>query len=109
LAKIVAKFYTYGSVYQTENVVWSGTPPTQVTISENIPHPENKPVEKVRLVLTDGAGAEIATIDTFTVTRSILMGRITEIDMEWPYAPERRPLLMSEIVDIDMQWPYAPF
>lgn len=109
-SKLIVKFYTYADAYEGENLLWSGTTPTQVTILENIRHPQDGPVKKVRLVLTDGTGAEVATINTFTVRRSNLMGRITEIDMEWPYASfERRSVLMSEIADIDMQWPYAPF
>jgi len=109
-AMIVAKFYTYGGVYDNEAVVWSGTTPTQVAISENIPHPENKPVEKIRLVLTDGEGAEIATIGTFTVTRNDLASRVVDIYMEWPFASTaRKNELNSEIVAIYLQWPFAPF
>lgn len=109
-AKIVAKFYTYTDSYQSENIVWSGTPPTQVAISEDIPHPQGEPIEKIKLVLTDGAGAEIATIGTFTVTRDLLAGRVVDIYIEWPFAslPERDNLY-SEIVDIYLQWPFAPF
>ena len=109
-AMIVAKFYTYGGTYGNESIVWSGTTPTQLSLSENIPHPENKAVENVRLDLTtDDTENVIATIASFTVCRDDLFGRIMAIKGEWPYAsPDERNALFNEIMDIKGQWPYAP-
>jgi len=110
-SKLVVKFYTYGNVYENENVFWSGTTPANVAGIGNIPHPENIGTKKVRLDLTtDNTEDVIATIATFTVTRNILNGRLVAIYLEWPFAsPERRNVLMKEITDIYLQWPFAPF
>jgi len=110
-SRLVVKFYTYGNVYENENMFWSGTTPANVVKFENVPHPENIGTKKVRLDLTtDNTEDVIATVVTFTVTRDILMGRVVKIYLEWPFAsPERRNVLMSEIVDIYLQWPFAPF
>ena len=109
-AMIVAKFYTYADAYDNESIAWSGTTPTQVTISENIPHPENKAVKKVRLDLTtDNTENVIATIGSFVVRRDDLFGRIMAIKGRWPYAsPDERDNLFQEIMDIKGQWPIAP-
>ena len=107
-ASIVAKFYTYTDNYQTESIFWSGSPPARVTKFENIPHPQGKAVEKIRLVLTDG-GQELATLATFVNTRSSLLGRIMKIKGRWPYAgTAERSALLSEIMGIKGKWPYAP-
>jgi len=110
-SKLVVKFYAYDNVtFENENVIETFVPPAHVEENENARHPEGIGVKRARLVLTDGAGAKIATIATFTVTRSILMARIAEIDLRWPYASfAERSVLMAEIADIDLQWPYAPF
>ena len=109
-AKLVVKFYTYGDIFENENVFWSGTTPAHVEKNESVPHPENIGVEKARLDLTtENTEDVIATVATFTVTRSFLNGRVVDIYMEWPFAsPERRSVLMSEIVDIYLQWSFAP-
>ena len=110
-SRLVLKFYTYADAYQAESLIWSGTPPAHVILFENILHPENKPVEKTRLVLTDEVGTEIATLATFTVTRDILVGRIVNIYvLEWPFASlQERDVLASEIVNIYIKWPFAPY
>ena len=110
-SKLVAKFYTYGDAYENESVFWSGITPAQVVKFENVPHPDNIGVKKVRLDLTtDDTENVIQTVATFIVTRDILNGRLVEIYLEWPFAsPERRNVLNSEIVDIYLQWPFAPF
>lgn len=106
---LVAKFYSWGNDNQGENVVWENMP-WHLTDNIEVPHPQGKAVENVRLVLVDETGAEIATIETFTVRRSNLMGRLADIDMEWPYASlQLRSVLMAEIAGIDMQWPYASY
>jgi len=108
-AMIVAKFYTYGGVYDNEAVVWSGTTPTQLSLSENIPHPENKPVENLTLYLTDNVGSVIETIDSYVVRRSDLMARISAIKSRWPFADAaERSALISEISAIKSKWPFAP-
>ena len=109
-SKLVVKFYTYGDAYENESLFCSGTTPAQVVKFEDIPHPENVGVQKVRLDLTtDDTENVIETVATFTVTRSTLNGRLVEIYLEWPFASiEQRSVLMSEIVDIYLQWPFAP-
>ena len=108
-SKLVVKFYTYGDAYENENVIETFSPPWHVEENELAHHPEDIGVEKAKLVLTDGACAEIATIATFTVTRGDLFARIVDIYLEWPFAmPDRKNHLMAEIVDIYLQWPFAP-
>jgi len=111
-SKLVVKFYDYLDAYENENVIETFVPPAHVEENENARHPEGIGVKRARLVLTDGAGAEIATIATYTVTRSILFGRVVDIYVkEWPFAtPAERSVLYSEIVDIYVTaWPFAPF
>ena len=109
-AMIVAKFYTYADAYDNESIVWNGTTPTQLSLSENIPHPENKAVENVRLDLTtDNTENVIATIGSFVVRRDDLFGRMMAIKGRWPYAsPDERNALFQEIMDMKGQWPIAP-
>ena len=109
-SKLVVKFYTYGDAYENENVIETFTPAWHVEENELARHPEDIGVKKAELVLTNGAGAEIDTIATFTVTRDVLAGRIVDIYLEWPFATaDRRNHLYAEIVDIYLQWPFAPF
>ena len=106
-SKLVLKFYTYGGTYQGENVLWSGETTIRLALRENMPHPENKPVEQIVLELVTDNSSQ--TISRFVVTRGNLMGRITEIKSRWPYAaPEERSALVSEIIAIKSRWPYAP-
>ena len=108
-SKLVVKFYTYMGGNQGENIVWCGQTPAHVVLLDNIPHPENGPVERVELVLTDDVGNVISTIATFTVARDFLFGRIMEIKGRWPIAsPDERNALFQEIMDIKGQWPIAP-
>jgi len=108
-SKLVVKFYTYGNVYENENVIETFVPPAHVEENENARHPEGIGVKKAKLVLVDGAGAEIDNIATFTATRDILAGRIVKIYLEWPFASTaRKNELNSEIVAIYLQWPFAP-
>ena len=109
-SKLVVKFYTYWDAFENEGVFENFTPPAHIVEFENVDHPENIGVKKVRLVPTnDNTDNVISTITSFTVTRGVLMRRLAEIDMEWSYASfERRSVLMSEITAIDVQWPYAP-
>jgi hypothetical protein len=109
-SKLVVKFYTYAGSYQGENVVWSGPTPDNVNFSITVPHPENKPVENVRLDLTyDNTENVISTIASFIVTRGVLWGRILEIMNRWPFAPAaEKEALWGEIVAIMGRWPFAP-
>ena len=109
-SKLVVKFYTYGGAYKNENVIETFTPDWHVAENELAYHPDGIAVEKAKLVLTDGAGAEIDNITpTFTVNRNVLAGRLVEIYLEWPFAsPDRKNDLFKEISDIYLQWPFAP-
>jgi hypothetical protein len=108
-SRLVVKFYNYAGVFENERVFENLTPPAHVVKSDNVPHPENKAVENATLVLTDDANNVISTITSFTVRRSDLMKRISEIKGEWPYADAaERSALMKEISGIKGQWPYAP-
>lgn len=109
-SRLVVEFYTYEGDYQAESVVWTGSTPTHVAFLENVPHPQGLPVEKVRLLLVDEAGAEIATVDIYTVIKTYLIIRMSQIKGMWPYAspgPERTALI-QEISGIKGQWPLAP-
>jgi len=108
-SKLVVKFYTYSGDNEGENVVWSGTTPAHVVLLENIPHPENGPVENAKLVLTDNADNVISTLASFVVRRSDLIARISAIKGRWPYAqPPERSDLIREISRVKGQWPYVP-
>jgi len=108
---LVLKFYTYGYVYEGENIIWSGATPEHVVFSEVVPHP-TKPREKperVRVVLTDEENNEVQTISSFVTTRSALMSALLDFYMRWPYVNvENRVCIMCMIVEIFMNWPYAP-
>ena len=110
-SKLVMKFKTYGGSNQGENIVWSDTTPDNVSFSKTMPHPQDEPVEKVELVLTDGAGAEIDMIATFTVTRDTLALSLVSIYLDWAFASLERKdnVLIPEIVDLYLQWAVAPF
>ena len=108
-ARIVAKFYTYTGTYDNESIVWNGPTPTQVTLSENVPHPENKPVENLTLYLTDDVGNVIETIDSYVVTRSELIKRMSQIKGRWDLAPPpEKTALIREMAGIKGQWDLAP-
>jgi len=108
-ARIVAKFYTYLGTYQNESIVWSGPTPMQLTLSENISHPENKPVENLTLYLANNVGIVIETIDSYVVTRSDLIKRMSQIKGRWDLAPpEEKTALIQEVAGIKSKWPYAP-
>jgi subtilisin family serine protease len=87
-SKLVLKFYTYGGTYQGENVLWSGETTIRLVLRENMPHPENKPVEQIVLELVTDNSSQ--TISRFVVTRGNLMGRITEIKAGGPTPLPRR-------------------
>ena len=109
-SKLVVKFYTYGNIFENENVIKTfSTLPWHVEENESARHPEGIGVKKARLDLTtDNTENVISTIASFTVIRNDLFGRIMEIKGEWPYAsPDERDNLFQEIMDIKGQWPFA--
>jgi len=108
-SRLVVKFYTWASVFQAENVVWSGIPPADLIFTENASHPQNKAVENGVLVLTDDVGNVIKTIASFTVRKGHLILRVAAIKLKWPYASaEEKSALIKEMTDIKSLWPYAP-
>jgi len=114
-SRLVVKFYGYDNTYQAESLFWEGTAPAQVVKAENVPHPrsaEGYPwgtVQKAALVATDNLGNEIQVVDNFTVFRSHLWNRLSDIRVEWSYiSPLERVALWKELTDIRLQWPYAP-
>lgn len=108
-SKLVVKFYTYLGVYQAEIVIWSGTTPAQVVLTEDVAHPEGKGVENATLVLTDDAGNVLSVLASFVVRRPHLLARLSAIKAGWPYAsPEEKSALLLEISAIKARWPYAP-
>lgn len=110
-SKLVVKFYTWGGVYQGENVVWNGTAPDYVRFSKVVPHPKGKAVEKARLDLThDNTENLVSAIVSFIVRKVELEMRYSEIPMEWSLAltPEEKAALEIELSDIPVYWALAP-
>ena len=106
-SKLMVKFYTWYDAFQDESVIENFVPPWHVEENEIVPHPQGKPVENARLVLTDNAGSVISTIASFTVRRSTLIDRVRAIKSMWPYEPIKKPLI-DEISVIKGQWSLAP-
>jgi len=107
-SKLIVKFYTYEDAYEGENLLWSGATPQRVILSENLPHPDNKPVKEATLVLADNEGGVVQTMANFVVRQDDLFGRVMEIKGLWPIADDNeRNALFSEIMDIKGQWPIA--
>ena len=110
-SKLVVKFYTWGDDFEGENVVWSGTAPDNVILLEDIPHPQGKAVEKVRLDLTqDNTENVISTIASFTVCKDDLRTRYRAIPKEWGLepTPEGKAELRNEYRKIPGQWGLSP-
>jgi len=109
-SKLVVKFYTYGDTFENENVIETFTPPWHVEENQIVRHPEGKAVKKVKLDLTtDDTENVITTIAIFTVDRNVLMGRLTAIYLEWPFADAAlKNALFAEISTIYLQWAFAP-
>ncbi len=108
-SKLVLKFLTYGGEERGERVVWSGTTPADVTLLENVAHPQAEAVERVVLLLEDDGGSVISTMATFTVTRSVLLGRASKIKSAWPYVDSAtRSAFLGELSGAKSKWPYAP-
>ena len=109
-SKLVVKFYTYGDIFENENVFWSGATPAHVKENEDVPHPSGIGVKKARLVLTtDDTENVIATVASFTVRKVDLEIRFTEIPLEWALAsPAGKVALEIEFSQIPLYWALAP-
>jgi len=108
-SKLVVKFYTWGDIFEGENVVWSGSTPNHVILLEDIPHPQSTGVQKVMLVLMDEEGAAISTLSTFTVRKCDLATRFSDIPSEWLLAPpDNRIKRAIEFSEIPGYWLLAP-
>jgi len=106
---LLVVFYSWTGNYRGNATVWSDVSPINLSLSVNVSSPQEEPVMKVELVLTDG-GKAVLSLASFMVTRSVLMDRLTQLDKEWlSSSPEERSTIMLEIVEIDGLWPYAPF
>ena len=107
-SSLAVSFYTYDGVYQENITVWTGATPTGVMLSTDIAHPQGKPIEVLKLVLTDDSGNVLQTVTSFVVHQPDLMGRLGELDHLWTVPGSDRPAIMKEYVTIDGQWPYTP-
>ena len=111
-SKLVVKFYTWGDVYQGENVVWTGSTPDNVSFSKFVPHPLGKAVEKAGLDLTtDDTENVISTLSTFIVHKVDLEARFLEIPFYWSMAlpgSQERLDLETEFMEIPFYWSGAP-
>jgi hypothetical protein len=109
-SKLVVKFYDYASVFESEVVIDTFTPPQSVVQNENAPHPSGgslpvrTAVKKAELDLTmNDTNTILSTIASFTVHQSDLRTRYGNILRAWSANP-----LVSEIGDILRQWSSAP-
>jgi len=112
-SKLVVKFYTYGDGYENENVIETFSPPWHVEENELARHPGpgRVGVKKARLDLTtDDTSNVISTIESFTVTKTMLELRFTQIPLEWALAgtPEEKTELEIEFSEIPLYWALAP-
>jgi len=108
-SKLVAKFYTWENGYENENVVWSGLTPTHMVLLENVPHPENNPVEEVTLDLTaENTEDVIWAITSFTVRRTHLFSRYGKIKAEYSEPTADKPALFGEYSKLKAQYVQAP-
>lgn len=105
---LVLKFYTWGT-YEGENILWSGTTPSQVVMTKYVPHPiQGYMPERVRLVLADEDTNEVQTITTYVVRRVDLWPIILYIKSRWPFAgSEERNCYWQKIIKIKGTWPFA--
>ncbi|MFQ5999165.1 MAG: hypothetical protein ACE5J6_00170 [Candidatus Bathyarchaeia archaeon] len=108
-SQLVAVFYSYGGIQQSNTTVWTGVTPNWIIISLDIPHPLGWPVENVTIVLTDDSGEAISTVISLLIHQSHLTSRLNELNENWPYAStSERSSMMKEIAAIDTQLVYAP-
>jgi hypothetical protein len=108
-SRLVVKFYTYDDIFQAESMVWSGTTPTRVTLLEDVTHPENGPVEKAALVLTDDENNALWIMTSFIMRRSHIAARVAEIRLGWQGgASVERTAWASEVAEIRLRWRGTP-
>lgn len=107
----MVKFYNFGGTFEDENVIETFTPIWDVEEIENARHPKGTGVMRAKLVLTtDNTEEDLGDpIACWTTTKSKLIGRISQIKGEWPFAnPSRKSELIQEISTIKGMWPFAP-
>jgi len=110
--KLVAKFYTWGSSYQGENVVWTGSTPDNVSFFKYLPHPlGSMVVQIVKLDLTyDTTENVIQRIASFVVRKEDIEQNFMRIPLEWALAqtPEERLKIEIEFMEKPLYWVMAP-
>ena len=108
--KLIVKFYTYENEYENESVVWAGSTPAYVALSENVPHPDNIPVKIAKLTLVGAENEEILSATSLLVTKSHLIRRISELKAIWPFASsQEKSAIIAEISNIKGRWPFMPY
>jgi len=109
-SKLVVKFYKYDNItLQADSAIENFVPPKHAENIENVPHPSGLPVEIVTLALTtDNTEEVIYTIASFTVTKSVLFRRYSEIKREYVKPEADKPALFKEYSDIKKQYVKAP-
>lgn len=111
-SKLVVKFYTWGSSYQGENVVWTGSTPDNVSFFKYLPHPLGRVgVQIVKLDLTyDTTENVIQTIASYTVRKIDIEKNFMIIPFYWSMAqtPEERLELEMEFMEKPFYWSAAP-
>jgi len=105
-SKLVVKFYTFDNKLENERVIHSFMPPENIKEKENVPHPQDKPVRRVRLVLTpDNTENVISTIASFTTRKDDLSDRISWIIVNWlTGSPAQQDKWSDEISGILIHW-----
>jgi len=108
--KLVAAFYFYYDGTPENSVIWENIMPWHMISIPYIMHPKGRPVEKVNLVLVDGTGAVIATVDTHKVIKPHLIQRASVLKGQWDLVPPGDPktAIIREISMIKAQWELAP-
>jgi len=109
-SRLVVKFYKYDNItLQADSAIENFAPPKRAENIENVPHPSGLPVEIVTLALTtDNMEEVIYTITSFTVTKSILFARYSEIKREYAKPEADKPALFAEYAAIKIQYVKAP-
>jgi len=114
-SRLVVKFYTYADAFENENVIENFTPPWHVEENAKVKNPKlpwcyTSAVKKARLDLTtDDTENAIATVVSFTVTKTILEIRFTQIPLEWAITPlAEKWKWEKEFSDIPICWALAP-
>jgi hypothetical protein len=108
-SNLIAKFYTYGGVYQDNTLVDNENIPGHVTLNKHVSRPGKNAIQRVDLVVTDSGGTALGTIKTWATSRPILVIRIGQINGQWPFANEAtRTIYVTELGSINGLWPFSP-